>query len=98
MQAPESLDQLRALGRMVWLGHARRWVAEPEEVMGALSHDGFQEVQYETARLARRPPAGGVWQGLNPRTGAVASGIWVARAQSERPLMFIDIDGTAITG
>jgi len=98
MQAPESLDQLRALGRMVWLGHARRWVAEPEEVMGALSHDGFQEVKYETARLARRPPAGGVWQGLNPRTGAVASAIWVARAQSERPLMFIDIDGTAITG
>jgi len=39
-----------------------------------------------------------VWQGLNPRTGAVASAIWVARAQSERPLMFIDIDGTAITG
>jgi len=28
----------------------------------------------------------------------VASAIWVARAQSERPLMFIDIDGTAITG
>jgi len=72
---------------MVWLGPARGWVAEPEEVMGALSHDGFQEVKYETARLARRPPAGGVWQGLNPRTGAVASAIWVARAQSERPLM-----------
>src|SRR5262249_2932300 len=64
MEAPESLDQLRALGRMIWLGPARGWVAEPEEVMGALSHDGFQEVKNETAPPPRRPPTGGAWHRL----------------------------------
>jgi len=98
MEAPESFDQLRAHGRMVWLGPARGWMADPEDVVGALSQDGFQEVKREVARLPRRPPTGGVWQGLNHQTGAVASAIWVTRAQTEGPLMFIDIDGNPITG
>jgi len=37
-----------------------------------------------------------VWQGLNSRTGAVASAIWVNRPEAEQALVFIDIDGEPV--
>jgi hypothetical protein len=37
-----------------------------------------------------------VWQGLDSRTGAVASAIWVHRGDDA--LVFIDIDGDRVTG
>lgn len=92
-----SLDELQARGKMTWQQRAAGWVAEPDEVVGALSRAGFEEVKREVARLPRRRPAGGVWQGLNPETGAVASAIWV-NAAGGQPLLFIDIDGTPFTG
>ena len=92
-----SLDQLRAHGKMTWEQRAAGWVAEPDEVVGALSREGFEEVKREVARRPRAAAAGGVWQGLNPRTGAVASAIWV-NPISGQPLCFIDIDGNPVTG
>jgi hypothetical protein len=42
--------------------------------MNALSSEGFEECKREitTSRQDSRP-TGGVWQGINPRTGSVAS-------------------------
>ena len=43
--------------------------------MRALSKDGFEECKRETTMR----PAGGAWQGVETRTGSVASAIWVNR-------------------
>jgi hypothetical protein len=50
-----------------------------------LSNEGFEACKREqtTSRRDRRP-AGGLWQGVNPRTGSVASAIWV-NATNEDP-------------
>ena len=47
----------------------------PEEIVTVLSNEGFEACKREqtTGRRDRRP-AGGLWQGVNPRTGSVASG------------------------
>jgi len=96
MQDMEGLTQLRQNGTMHWSGAQHAWVAEPDDVVRALAHDGFQEYKHEVARCGHgRAPAGGVWQGLNNETGAVASAIWV---RAETPLVFIDIDGETVRG
>lgn len=91
------LDELRAQGRMTWTEAEHGWVAAPDEVMTALSRDGFDECKREltTSRRDRRP-AGGVWQGVNPRTGSVASAIWVTRPARHEAIVFIDIDGKSL--
>ena len=43
-------------------------------------------------------PAGGVWQGVNPRTGSVASAICVTRPAWDQAIVFISIDGASLTG
>lgn len=86
------LRQLTAEGRMRWSDAAHAWLAEPEEVVSALCREGFEECKREAARI------GGVWQGLDTRTGAVASAVWVRAAESEGPLVFIDIDGRPVKG
>lgn len=43
-------------------------------------------------------PAGGVRQGVNPRTGSVASAIWVNRPMRPHAIMFITIDGASLRG
>jgi hypothetical protein len=43
-------------------------------------------------------PAGGVWQGINLRTGSVASMIWVNRPTSPDAIVFMAIDGESLTG
>jgi hypothetical protein len=39
-----------------------------------------------------------VWQGVNPRSGSVASVIWVTRPAGPQALVFIDIDGESLNG
>jgi hypothetical protein len=39
-----------------------------------------------------------VWQGINPRTAAVASVIWVNRLRWPRAMVFITVDGESLGG
>jgi hypothetical protein len=92
-----TLNELREHGKLHWSVDASAWAADPGEVVSALAHAGFQEYKRETARSRRdRTPGGGVWQGLDNRTGAVASAIWVVR--EDATLIFIDIDGEPVRG
>jgi hypothetical protein len=93
MQGPDRLMELCHGGRMRWTGEG--WLAEPDEVVDALARDGFQECKREVARNpASHAATGGVWQGLNAQTGAVASAVWVSGV--ERSLVFIEIDGRRV--
>jgi hypothetical protein len=93
MQGPDRLLELCRGGRMRWTGEG--WLAEPDEVVDALARDGFQECKREVARNpANHVQSGGVWQGLNAQTGAVASAVWVRG--DDRSLVFIEIDGRRI--
>jgi len=93
-----ALDGLREHGGMTWVEHGRGWIAAPAIVLDALVSDGFEECKHEmtTSRRDRRP-AGGLWQGINPRTNSVASVIWVARPPTPAAMMFIEIDGESVT-
>ena len=84
---------------MTWTEREHGWVAVPEDVVAALTRGGFAECKREltTSRRDSRP-AGGVWQGLNTRTGSVASAIWVNRLTSPHAIVFIAIDGESLTG
>jgi hypothetical protein len=97
MKAVNSLDELREKGRMTWSEGEPGWLAAPAEILNALSLDGFEACKREltTSRRDGRP-AGGVWQGVNARTGSVASAIWVNRPGSEQAVVFIDIDGESL--
>jgi hypothetical protein len=96
MEANDRLDQLREHGRMHWLDDTQAWRAEPDEVLSALSAQGFEEYKRETARAPRGGVTGGVWQGLDPRTGAVASTIWFHNPPTA-PTVFITINGHPLT-
>jgi hypothetical protein len=99
MQQTHGLDELRGQGRMGWIEEEKGWIAAPEDVVGALAKDGFDECKREmtTSRRDTRP-AGGVWQGVNTRTGSVASAIWVNRPAWPQAIVFITIDGVTFTG
>ena len=85
------IDELRATGRMTWTEDQRAWVAEPDEIVSALAHSGFNEYKREETRSRRgRQPSGGMWQGIDG-AGSVASAVWVNR--SEASIVYIDIDG-----
>ena len=80
---------------MHWAGDG--WIAEPDEVVEALARDGFEECKREVARNpADHRQAGGVWQGLNAHTGAVASTVWVN--SPDHSLVFIEINGHPLAG
>ena len=49
-------------------------------------------------RRRHRRPAGGLWQGVNTRTGSEASAIWVNRPAWHQAIVFIDIDGEPLVG
>jgi hypothetical protein len=99
MDTGHGLNDLRQYGRMHWLDGAQGWRAEPDEVVNALAADGFEEYKRETARMPRGgATTGGVWQGLDHRTGAVASTIWVREPTTGAPIVFISIDGTPVKG
>jgi hypothetical protein len=98
MHEHDRLDALRALGRMQWLDGAQAWRAEPDEVVRALTAQGFQECKREIARTPRDGGVtGGVWQGIDPRTGEVASTVWFS-TPSTPPTVFIAIDGQPFQG
>ena len=97
MPTTACLNQLRETGRMHWVSLAHAWIAEAEEVVSALARDGFEECKYMETRDPHCHARGGVWQGLNRSTGAVASAVWVV--SDARPhLVFIDIDGEPLRG
>jgi hypothetical protein len=97
MHSMDSLNELRAAGRMRWLGAADAWLAEADEVVRALAREGFEECKHEEARDRRHHARNGVWQGLNRVTGGVASAVWVGSDHRDR-LVFIDIDGEPLRG
>lgn len=66
--------------------------AQPEEMVQALVNQGFHEYKRERARLSPHHEAGGLWLGLDERTGAVASVIWVSQDGSQSPLVFVDVE------
>jgi hypothetical protein len=97
MEGPNRLHELRDSDRMQWLDGARGWRAEPDDVVNALAADGFLECKREVARVPRAPASGGVWQGVDHKTGAVASTIWT-REPDGTPTVFITINGQPLRG
>jgi hypothetical protein len=99
MQQMTGVNELREQRRMTWIEQEHGWDATPEEIVTALSSDGFEECKREmtTSRRDRRS-AGGLWQGVDPRTGSVASAIWVTRAAGRQALVFIEVDGESLAG
>ena len=93
------LDELRGHGKMTWIEAEQGWVAAPEEIVNALSNDGFEECKPEvtTSRRNHRP-AGGMWHGINRSTGAVVSATWVNRLLGPPALVFITMDGRSLRG
>jgi len=90
------LNDLRERGQMTWSDGEHGWIGTPEAVLRALARDGYDECKHETTTSHRDGrPAGGVWQGVNRRTGSVAAAIWVIRAAAEA-LVFIQIDGEPV--
>jgi hypothetical protein len=93
------LEELRGYGRMTWREVEQGWLAAPDDVVAALSRDGFEECKRaETTSGRDSRPAGGIWQGLNTRTGAVASAIWVNRLVWPNAIVFITVDGEPFRG
>jgi hypothetical protein len=99
MERMHGLDELRDDGKLRWAGDANGWIAEPEDVVGALRREGFDEYKSEVTRSRRdRGPTGGIWQGLDSRTGVVASAIWINAPTAQQSIVFIDIDGEPVRG
>ena len=91
-----ALRELMSEGRIAWAPQARAWIARPGDIVDALAREGFAEFKADAARSRRdREPAGGIWQGLDARTGAVASAVWI-RGEDERAVVFVDVDGRSI--
>jgi hypothetical protein len=87
-------DKLRSEGRIEWAPRERAWVGRPDDIVGALASDGFEEYKRETVKSRRgQEPTAGLWQGLNNRTGAVGSAVWVRQEPDHRVIVFVDIDG-----
>jgi hypothetical protein len=87
------LNSLREQGQMTWSEGEHGWVGMPDAILHALANDGYDECKRETTTShPDRRSAGGVWQGVNRRTGSVAAAIWVMRPAADA-LVFIQIDG-----
>lgn len=91
-----AVKALREQGRIAWAEEHRGWVAAPEDVVSALRNDGFEEYKRELVWTRGGEAAAGMWQGLNLRTGAVASAIWVNRDDPRRAVVFLHIDGEPV--
>ena len=74
------VDARREHRRIAWIEPEHGWAATPEDIVAVRSNEGFEACKREqtTSRRNRRP-AGGLWQGVNPRRGSVASAIWDLR-------------------
>jgi len=93
------LNELRRIGQDDGIAQEHGWVVTPEDIVTTLSKDGSEECKREmmTSRRDLRPAAG-VWQGVNPRTGSVASAIWVTRPPWDQAIVFVSIDGESLKG
>jgi hypothetical protein len=92
-----ALAHLWEAGTITWDPRERGWIARPEEIVQALASEGFQEYKCEVTRSGRgRRPTGGLWQGLNSRTGAVGSAVWIQRDEVDHALVFVDVDGLPV--
>jgi len=88
MRQMTGLNELRERGLMTWIAQEHGWVAAPEEIVKAFSKDGFEECNRETTTSRRDwQPPGGVWQGVDTRTGSVASATWVNRPPWHQAIM-----------
>lgn len=97
MRQMPGFDELRQQRRMSWIAQQRGWVAVPEEVVSVLSNEGFEACQLERPTRRRdRHPAGELWQGVDTRTGSVASATWVTRPAWQYSLVFIEVDGESL--
>jgi len=93
----QCLNELERLGVITWRLEEHAWIADPDRVVGALTEAGFNEYKREVAKDHRsHVTSGGMWQGLDPRTGVVATVIW--HANPEEAHVFIEIDGTPFEG
>jgi hypothetical protein len=94
MRAMTGFNALREQRRMTWMEREHGWAATPEDIVTVLSNEGFGECKREqTTSRRNRPPAGGVWQGVDTRTGSVASAVWVNRQSWPHDIVFIEVDG-----
>jgi hypothetical protein len=99
VESIRALAQLCESGAMTWDQQEQGWFASPDEIVRALASEGFEEFKHEVTRSGRgRRPSGGLWQGLNIRTGAVGSAVWVQREEAGRALVFVDVDGAPVHG
>jgi hypothetical protein len=83
---------------MTWSEARHGWAAAPDDVVEALTSDGFECRRDTTPSRQNLQPAGGMWHGINPGTGSVASVVWVNQPRRARALVFITIDGEAYRG
>jgi hypothetical protein len=94
----DRLRELRDAGRIEWIEEMAAWAGQLDDIVRALADKGFQECRKEIVRSRRdRQPAGGLWQGLNQRTGVVASAVWINGAGPRHSIVFVDIDGELLT-
>jgi hypothetical protein len=94
----EALNELVREGRIAWAADARGWIAKPGDIMEALAREGYAEFKTDAARTRRDcTPAGGIWQGLDARTGAVASAIWIRGHDDDSAVVFVDVDGSPVS-
>ena len=99
MRAMTGINALREHSRITWIEQEHGWAATPEDIVTVLSNEGFEECKREqTTSRPNRRPAGGLWQGVNPRTGSVASAIWVNRPAWPHDIVFIEVDGESLAG
>jgi len=99
------LGELERNGMMCWRAEDHAWIADAEDVVRALTDEGFHEYRREIARRARTPASssgidssGGMWQGLDRRTGAIATVIWVTNPTPAQSHVFIEIEGRQVEG
>ena len=91
------LVELRDQGRMCWTSAARCWIASPRDVLDALAQEGYQEFKREVVGHPRGVGSlGGVWEGLESRSGSVASAVWVETEGSAGVQVFLSIDGERV--
>jgi hypothetical protein len=98
MREMTGFTALREQRRVAWLERDRGWVARPDDIVTVLGREGFSECKRETTTSRRDgQPAGGVWQGVDTRTGSVASAVWVNHVAWPHALVFVEVDGESLT-
>ena len=80
---------------MAWIDEEHGWVAAPEDIMNALSSEGFEECKREmtTSRQDRRPACGRA----STHDGIRGSMIWANRPTSPDAIVFMAINGESLT-